>query len=118
MVLLFLRSFSWKTELWVTLGDFNGKKSEIGKGNLYLTKNPLRRNEIWCAAGNHNYMSHLCAKGFSDSNLNYTVIDKISNFQEIVPYFTYSQKIVIFKSIIVTFLDQLLLPYKFCGKDM
>ena len=45
-----------------------------------------------CAAGNYNYMSHTYAKGFLDSNLNYAVIDKISNFQEIAPNFTYSQK--------------------------
>ena len=45
-----------------------------------------------CAVGNHNYMCHICAKGFLDLNLNYAVIDKISNFQEIVPNFTYSQK--------------------------
>ena len=50
-----------------------------------------------CAAGNHNYMSHTCAKEFLDSNSNYVVIDIISNFQEIAPNFTYSQKIVIFE---------------------
>ena len=37
-------------------------------------------------------MSHIYVKGFLDSNLNYAVIDKISNFQEIAPNFTYSQK--------------------------
>ena len=31
-------------------------------------------------------------KGFLDSNFNKAVIDKISNFHEIVPNFTYSQK--------------------------
>ena len=44
------------------------------------------------AAGCHNYISHPCAKGFLDSNFNYAVIDKISNFQEIALSFTYSQK--------------------------
>ena len=67
------------------------KKGEIGKGNLYSTKNWISRNEMWCAAGNHNYMSHVCAKGFSGSNLSYAVIDKISDFQEIAPNFIYSQ---------------------------
>ena len=62
---------------------------------------------MWCEAGNHNYMSHICAKGFLDSNLNYAVINKISNFQEIAPNFTYSQKSYFLK-IIVTF----------CGRDM
>ena len=48
---------------------------------------------MWCAGGNHNNMSHICAKGVLDSNLNYAVIDKISNYQEIAPNFTYSQKL-------------------------
>ena len=34
----------------------------------------------------------ICAKGFLDSNFNQGVIDKISNFQEMVPSFTYTQK--------------------------
>ena len=46
-----------------------------------------------CVAGNHNYMSHIFAYGFLDSNFNYAVTDKISNFQEIAPNFTYSQKL-------------------------
>ena len=36
-------------------------------------------------------MSHLCAKGFKNSNFNYAVIDKISKFQEIAPNFRYSK---------------------------
>ena len=32
------------------------------------------------------------AEGFLDSNLNYAVIDKISNCQEIAPNFAYSEK--------------------------
>ena len=51
-------------------------------GNLFLTKNRCR-NEISCAADNHNYMCHICAKGFLDSDFNEAVIDKISNFHEI-----------------------------------
>ena len=74
------------------LVDFTVKKREIGKGNLCLTENRCSRIKMWCTAGNHNYVSHICAKGFLDSNFNYAVTDKISNFQEIVPNFTYSQK--------------------------
>ena len=88
------------------------------KENLYLTENRLRRNEMWFAVGNHDYMSHICAKKcfFFDSNLSYTVIDKISNFQEIAPNFTYSQNrnFLKYKQ---NFLDQLLLPSTFCGRD-
>ena len=47
---------------------------------------------MWFAAAIHNYMCHVCAKGFLDLNLNKAVIDKISIFHEIAPNFTYSQK--------------------------
>ena len=44
--LLFLKTFSWDTNLWVTLGDFTVKKKKktlkkIGKGNLFLAENWL-----------------------------------------------------------------------------
>ena len=87
--LLFLKAFSWETNLWVTLDDFTVKN---GKQNLYFTENRLSRNEIWCAEDNLSYMYHICAKGFLDLKFNYTVIDKISIFHEIAPNFTYSQK--------------------------
>ena len=45
---------------------FYGKKHKIGKGNLYLTENLLSKNKMWCVADNHNYMCHICAKGFLD----------------------------------------------------
>ena len=44
------------------------KKRKIEKGNLYLTKNSFGRNESCCAEDNHNYMSNMCGKEFSDSN--------------------------------------------------
>ena len=72
---------------------------------------------MWCAADNHNYMCHACGKEFSDSNFNQAIIDKISNFREIAPNFTYSQKLQLFKYI-CNFLDQLLHPYKSYGRDM
>ena len=61
-------------------------------GNLYLTENRLSWNEMFCAADNHNYICHTCAKECLDSNFNLEVIDKISNFHEIAPNSTYSQK--------------------------
>ena len=70
-----------------------------------------------CAADNHNYICHKCAKEFSDSNFNQAVIDKISNFLEIAPNSTYSQISKFFKYNCI-FLDQLLHPYKFHGRDM
>ena len=41
-------------------------------------------------ADNHNYMCHICEKVFLDFN-------KISNFYEIDPNFTYTQKLLFFK---------------------
>ena len=79
---------------------------------------------MWCAADNHNYMCGICAKGVLDSNFNGAVMNKISNFQEFAPKFTYpyskkkkKKKIIFFKCNYI-FLDQLLLPYKFCDSDM
>ena len=46
-----------------------------------------------CAADNHNYICHTCAKELLDSNFNQADIDKISNFHKIAPNFTYSQKL-------------------------
>ena len=65
---LFLWAFARETDLWVTLSDFMVKKRKIGKVNLYLTEISFSGNEMWCVADNHNYMCHICAKGFSDSN--------------------------------------------------
>ena len=50
---------------------------------------------MWCVADNLNYMFQMCAKGFSDSNFDEAIIDKISVFHEISPNFTYSKKILI-----------------------
>ena len=70
-----------------------------------------------CASVNHNCMCHTCAKEFLNSSFKKAVIDKISNFHDIVPNFTFSQKLWFFKYICKV-LDQLLHPYKFCGRDM
>ena len=62
---IFMRNRSLSNTRW-----FYAKKCKIGKENLYLTENWLSRNEIRCAADNHNYMCHICAKGFSNLNFN------------------------------------------------
>ena len=38
---------------------------------------------MWYVADNHDYMCHLCAKGFLNSNFNGAVIDKISIFKKL-----------------------------------
>ena len=57
---------------------------------------------MWCAAGNHNNMSHICAKGFLDSTFDYAVIEKNFKFSRNCPKFHRFTKIVgvIFKSIV------------------
>ena len=67
-----------------------------------------------CTSDNHNYMCHMCAKEFFKIQ---AVIDKISNFHDIASNFTFSQISEFFKYF-CNFLDQLLHPYKFHGRDM
>ena len=63
------------------------------EGNLYLTENRLRKNEMWCATYYHNGTCHTCSEGFLDSKFIQAVINKTSNFHKIAPNFTYSQKL-------------------------
>ena len=81
----FLRNRPYSNARW-----FNSKKHKIVKGSLYLIEHRFSRKEMWCAVVNHNYMGHICAKGFLDLNFNQAVIDKISIFYEIATDFTYS----------------------------
>ena len=98
---------------------FYGKKRKIGKGNLFITENRLSWNEMCCASDNYNYVCHTCAKEFLNSSFNWAVIDKISNFHDIAPNFTFSQKLITwFFKYFCNFWDQLLHPYKFYGRDM
>ena len=114
--MLFLKVFSWETDVWVKLGDFTVKKRKIGKGNLYLTENRLSWNEICCAADNHNYMSHMC-KRIVRFELQFSSYWQNIKFSRNCPKFHIFTKIVICK-FICNFLDQLLHPYKFHGRDM
>ena len=66
---------------------------------------------------NHDYMCHTGAKEFLNSSFNWAVIDKISDFHDFAPNFTISQISKFFKYF-CNFLDQLLHPYKFHGRDM
>ena len=60
-------------------------------GNLYFTKNQLSRNEMWCAAVNHNYVSHMCKRIFRfELQADKADIEKISIFHEIALNFTCS----------------------------
>ena len=87
-------------------------------GNLYLTKNQYGRNEICCVEDYHKYMSNMREKEFSCSDFDSEGIGKISIFQEISPNFIYFHKIRNCSSIIVIFLEQLLLPYNFHGSSI
>ena len=92
------------------LSDFTVKKTQNCEEKSLFNWKSISRNEMWCAADNHNYMYFIWAKGFLDTNFNQAFIDKLSNFQEIAPNFTYSHD--------WNFLDQQLLPYKFYGRDI
>ena len=47
------------------------KNVKLGKEIcIFKTENQLSRNQMWCAADNHNYMCHIYAKGFLDLNFN------------------------------------------------
>ena len=74
---------------------FCAKKHKNGEGNLYLPKDRLCINEIFCAEDNCSYMSNMCAKEYSDLNLHQAVIGKISIFKTIVPNFTFSHLSII-----------------------
>ena len=66
---------------------------ENWEGKSALANNRFGRKEICCTGDDHNYMSNMCAKELPDLNFNLSVIGKISIFQQIVPNFTYSQKL-------------------------
>ena len=109
---IFLRNRSLSDARW-----FYGKKRKIGKENLYLTENRLSWNETCCASDNHNYMCHTCAKEFLNSSLIKQLLTKYQIFTTL-PQISHFHKNRNFSSIICTFLDQLLHPYKFYGRDM
>ena len=118
--LLFLKAFSWETDLYSKITKRYSKIGflrnrslsnawwfyckqyllfyfickdycNIGKGNLYISENRLSTYEMWCATDNYNHMYHICVKGFLDSNFN-EVYSYISNSPEIAPNSIYSQK--------------------------
>ena len=109
---IFLRNRSLCNAGW-----FYGKKRKIGKGNLYLTENRLSENEMCCASDNHNYMCHTCAKELLDLWIKqlltkYQIFTKLAQ----IPHIHINR---IFSSIFgINFLDQLLHPYKYNGRDM
>ena len=74
----FLRNRSLSNARW-----FYNKKRKTEKDNLYLTENRLSTKEMWCAADIYNYMGHIFANGFLDSNFNKAVIAKYPIFKKL-----------------------------------
>ena len=68
------------------LGVFMVKMQNWEGKSAFLTEDQLSRIEMWCAADNYNNICHICAEELLDSNCNKAV-------NEIVPNFTYSQKL-------------------------
>ena len=64
---------------------------------MYSNENRLSRKGMWCAADNHNFMNHICAKEFLDSNFNEAGIDKLSKFSRNGPKIHILTKLVILK---------------------
>ena len=60
---IFLRNRSVNNARW-----FCAKSAKIAKRSLNLTKIRLGRNGICCAEDNHNYISNMSAKEFSNLN--------------------------------------------------
>ena len=75
---IFLKKRSLSNARW-----FLAEKRKIEKGNLYLTKNWFGKNESCCAKDNHNYMSSMYEKEFSNSNFNLAVIAKYRFFKKL-----------------------------------
>ena len=72
---------------------FYGKKRKIGKGHLYLTENQSSWNEMCCDADNHNtYVTHVQKNFQIRTSIKQLLTKMISNFHEIAPNSTYSQK--------------------------
>ena len=82
-VLLFLKVFSWETDLWVTLVDFTDGK----KKNTHTKKQKTKQNKTKC--GVRKIITIICVtytKVFLDSNFNH-IFTKL-------PQITHSQKSV------------------------
>ena len=56
---IFLRNLCLSNARW-----FYGEIRKNGKGNMYVTENRYSRNEMWCATDHHNFVCHICTKGF------------------------------------------------------
>ena len=50
-------------------------------------------NKMRCAADDYNYICHISAKEFLGLKFDKAAVVKISNFHEIAPNVTYSQKL-------------------------
>ena len=44
--LLFLKTFSWETDLWVMLGDFTVKNAKLGRENAYIPKYNILKTHL------------------------------------------------------------------------
>ena len=97
---------------------FYAKKSKIGKGNLYVTKNRFDRNEISCTEDNQIYMNKMCAKEFSDTNFLIKQLLAKYRFFKKLPKILPIHKCCNFKTIIGCFIEQLLPLYIFNGSSM
>ena len=109
---IFLRNRSLSDARW-----FYGKKRKIGKGNLYLTENWLSWNEcdvlqiILIICVTHVQKNFQIRASSKELLTKYQIFTKLPQ----IPHIHINR---IFFKYICNFLDQLLHPYKFYGRDM
>ena len=92
---LFIRIFSRNRSSDATW--FYGKKRQNWEGKSVFNWKSIKLKQNVLCFKNHNCICHICAKEFLDSNFNEVVIDKISNFHEILPNFHIFTGVVIFQ---------------------
>ena len=109
---IFLRNRSLSDARW-----FYGKKRKMGKGNLYLTKNRLIETKcavlqiitiIYVTHVQKNFEIRASIKQLFTKYQIFTILPQISHFHKYRNFFKY----------ICNFLEQLLHPYKFHGRDI
>ena len=113
--MLFLKAFSWETDLWVTLGDFTVKnenwegKSVFKWKSIKLKRTVLRIITIICVT--YVQKNLLIRTWIKQLLTKYQIFTKLPQ----IPRIRINRN---FSSIFATFLDQLLHSYKFHGRNM
>ena len=115
-VFALFKSILFRTDLWVTLGDFTLKTQNWEGKSVFDQKSIKCKRNVMCGRQSRLYVSPMCKRIFRFEH-SWSIYWQNINFSWNCPKFHIFAKIIIFKYN-WTFLDQLLLPYKFYGSDM